>query len=104
MRESLDAGVDGAKLIDETLVDLETVVNGAGTETLTIAEAAARSGYSQDHIRRLIRNGTIPNVGKRRAPRVLATDLPRKPGVQVAGASGEKYSHFRRSIPSRAGG
>ncbi len=88
----LDAQVDGAKLIDEILVDLEPVVNGTGTETLTIAEAATRSGYSRDHIGRLIRNGTLRNVGKARAPRVFAADLPRKPTRRVAGAVSEKYS------------
>jgi hypothetical protein len=88
----LDAHVDGATLIDEILAELEPVVNGAGAEILTIAEAAARSGYSQDHIGRLLRKGTLENVGKARAPRVLAGDLPRKPAAQVAGAIGEKYS------------
>ena len=88
----LDAHVDGAKLIEEILVELEPVVNGAGTEPLTIAEAAARSGYSEDHIGRLIRKGTLRNVGKERAPRVLAGDLPRKPARRVAGAVGERYS------------
>jgi hypothetical protein len=88
----LDAHVDGAKLIEEILVDLEPVVNGAGTETHTIAQAEARSGYGQDHIRRLIRTGKLRNVGKPGAPRVLASELPRKPGVRVADADGEKYS------------
>jgi hypothetical protein len=88
----LDAQVDGAKLIDEILVHLETVVNGDEMETLTIAQAAKQSGYSEDHIGRLIRNGTIPNVGKTGAPRVLAADLPRKPARRVAGAVSEKYS------------
>ncbi len=88
----LDAHVDGAKLIDEILVDLEPVVNGVRTETLTIAEAATRSGYSPDHIGRLVRKGTLRNVGMKRAPRVLAADLPRKPGRRVADAGGERYS------------
>ena len=88
----LDAHVDGAKLIEEILVDLEPVVNGAGAETHTIAQAAKLSGYSEDHIRRLIRTGKLRNVGKPGAPRVLASELPRKPGVRVADADGEKYS------------
>jgi hypothetical protein len=88
----LNAHVDGAKLIEEILSELEPVVNGAGTDTHTIAQAAKRSGYSEDHIRRLITTGKLRNVGKPGAPRVLASELPRKPGVRVADADGEKYS------------
>ena len=87
----LHAQVDGAKLIDEILVELEPAMNGEDAETLTIAQAATRCGYSQDHIGRLLRTGKLKNVGKQRAPRVLAADLPRKPASQVAGSGNAPY-------------
>lgn len=89
---ALDARVDGARLIEEILVELEPVVSGKDAEALTISEAARRSGYSADHLGRLIRNGTLRNVGKVGAPRVLAGDLPRKAKAQVAALNRSAYS------------
>ena len=37
---------------------------------LTLQEAAELSGYSADHIGRLIREGKIPNAGRPKAPRI----------------------------------
>lgn len=56
-------------------------------EQLTLAEAALRSGYSPDHLARLIREGKLPNSGRAHAPRIRAADLPsrgvRKHGIVV---------------------
>ena len=48
-------------------------------ERLTLDQAALRSGYSADHLARLIRDGRLPNAGRRGAPRVRAVDLPVRP-------------------------
>jgi len=48
------------------------------TEPLMIAEAEAESGYSRSQIGRLVKDGTIANMGKDGAPRVRRCDLPRK--------------------------
>lgn len=45
---------------------------------LTLSEAAEASGYSADHLGRMVRQGTIPNVGRHGAPRIRLGDLPRK--------------------------
>lgn len=71
--------VDGAKLLDRVLVDAEALFATEEGETLTLRQAAEESGYSRDHIARLIRAGTIPNAGRPRSPRVRRADLPRKP-------------------------
>jgi hypothetical protein len=42
-----------------------------------LAEASAQSGYSQDHLARLIREGRLPNAGRPHAPRITT--------VRVAG-------------------
>ncbi len=59
---------------DERLVDLQ--------------EAATLSGYSADHLGRLIREGKIPNAGRPGAPRIAHKDLPRKPPSVVDVGSG----------------
>jgi hypothetical protein len=58
---------------------LERVLNNAALEALTLEEAAVESGYSADHLGRLLREEKIPNAGRTHAPRVLRRDLPRKP-------------------------
>ena len=47
---------------------------------LTLQEAADLSGYSADHLGRLVREGKIPNAGRPKAPRIARRDLPRKTG------------------------
>ncbi len=50
------------------------------SETLTIAQVATDSGYSQEHLRRLVREEEIPNAGRPNAPRIRRADVPKKPG------------------------
>lgn len=45
---------------------------------LTATEAARRTGYTPDHIRRLVREGRVPNRALTGPPRVRLEDLPRK--------------------------
>jgi hypothetical protein len=45
---------------------------------LTPAQAAQVSGYSADHIRRMLASGHWRNVGTAHTPRILRTDLPTK--------------------------
>lgn len=54
-------------------------------EELTIADAADESGYSEDHLRRLVREGTLPNAGENGAPRIRRRNLPRKPDARAGG-------------------
>ena len=57
---------------------LEDVLAQENEAPLNLQEAAAESGYSPDHLGRLVREGQIPNSGKPGAPRVARKDLPRK--------------------------
>lgn len=50
-------------------------------DLLDLQEAARESGYSPDHLGRLIRTGRLPNAGKRNAPKIRRADLPRRPEV-----------------------
>lgn len=75
----LGAMVDGSKLIDQLLHDIERATAMASEEAISLAAAAQESGYSSSHVARLIREGRIENVGRPHAPRVRRGDLPRKP-------------------------
>jgi hypothetical protein len=63
---------------------LEETTNRSEAVALSLGEAAAETGYSADHLGRLVRQGRIPNAGRKNAPRVLRSDLPRKPAGLTA--------------------
>ena len=54
---------------------LEEVLAAEGDEVLTLQQAAAESGYSADHLGRLVREGKIPNAGRPNAPRIARRKL-----------------------------
>lgn len=93
-----------ATALENAADDLEARLREWRHESLAISEAAEESGYSEEHLRRKIRDGTIPNAGKEGAPRILRTDLPRKPGhrtersASVEGASGERVGSLTQEM------
>ena len=74
------ASVDGATLCDEMLAELDRAILARDDDTLTLNEASTVSGYTVDHLARLIRHGRIPNSGRRGAPRIRVRDIPVRPG------------------------
>ncbi len=66
---------------EQAAADLEHTLRTAAAELLTIEAAATESGYSSDHLARLVRTGELPNAGRKHAPRIRRADLPRKPGT-----------------------
>ncbi len=75
-----------AALIEAMLGEFETERAADASEALTIAQAAAESGYSEEHLRRQVRNGQIPNAGRPNAPRIRRADVPIKPGHKSGNA------------------
>ena len=57
---------------------LREALRAAADESLTLAEAAAESGYSKRRLRELVSEGSVPNAGRKGAPRIRRGDLPRK--------------------------
>ena len=86
-----------ASLIEEALAsEIEA--------SLTLQEAAALSGYSGRHLRRLIESGAIPTSGHDKSPRILRSHLPRKPGHGIARHTPEEASSIAqvaRAIATR---
>ncbi len=80
-----------AAALTQAATELQAEAAAWASEDLSISEAAAESGYSEDHLGRLLREGTIPNAGERYSPRIRRCDLPRKPGYSCGdvGEDGE---------------
>ena len=75
------AGASEAATAWETAAaELEAALSGEEEELLDLQAASTVSGYSADHLGRLVRQGRIPNAGRRNAPKIRLSDLPRKPG------------------------
>ena len=72
----------GASLCRMHAVELTDAAARQESELLTLAQASEASGYTADHLRHLIADGSIPNGGRRGSPRILRRDLPTKPGSQ----------------------
>ena len=67
-----------AKVAELHACQLREALQAAGNESLTLAEAAAESGYSTRRLRELVSEGSLPNAGRKGAPRIRRGDLPRK--------------------------
>ena len=85
--------VDGERFCREVLADFEAVISAEDDRLLSLADAAAASGYCADHLRRLHRQGVLP--GERRGRRIFfrSADLPRKP-------KSERMQSFGRYDPT----
>ena len=59
--------------------ELEAALRAGEDQLLDLQEAACESGYSPDHLGRMVREGRIPNSGRRNAPRIRRRDLPKRP-------------------------
>lgn len=67
-----------ARLCEVHATELAERLRRHQDQKLTLQEAARRSGYSVSHLRYLIRDGEIPNAGRKGRPRIRRGDLPRK--------------------------
>ena len=78
----VSAQVDGAAICGEILSDLELLWVTEEDEWLTLDQAAERSGYSKEHLARMVRQGRIRDSrppGSKGRILIRAADLPSKP-------------------------
>jgi len=91
----LSVMVDGARLCEEVIADIRLLIKTQGETVLSLSGAAEISGYSREHLGRLVKDGKLANVGQPGAPKVRRIDLPMKRGTlpgqgltsHIAGAS-----------------
>ncbi len=70
-----------AAALEQAARELDEAAAAWASEPLTISEAAAESGYSEEHLRRLARRGELPahrNGGPKSRIQVRRGDLPMK--------------------------
>ena len=67
-----------ATALERCADELEDTLVERDETTYSLVEASRESGYSADHLGRLVRDGKIPNAGRPGAPRIARRDLPRK--------------------------
>lgn len=72
---SMEAMVNGANLIDQVL-SIVTPALDQPEPLHSLSEAARITGYSADHLGRLLRDGVIPNHGQKGRPRVRVSEIP----------------------------
>ncbi|MCZ0934952.1 MAG: hypothetical protein OXJ54_07200 [Gemmatimonadetes bacterium] len=72
-----------AVALERCATELEATLIQRDETTLSLVEAGRESGYSADHLGRLVREGKIPNAGRPGAPRIARVDLPRKATAPV---------------------
>ena len=73
-----------AAALERAADELDAAVRSWMAEPLTIREASEESGYTEDRLRALVREGLIPDVrpaGSHGEIRIRRCDLPRKPGL-----------------------
>ncbi|HSU92218.1 MAG TPA: hypothetical protein VLI43_00825, partial [Gemmatimonadaceae bacterium] len=95
--------VDGVTLCDELLGELDRLADDAANVLLSLRRAAAESGYTADHLGRLLREGKLANAGRVNSPRIRRGDLPIKVRHAVASDAGRSYDPDTdaRSLVSR---
>ena len=71
-------GETPATALERCAAELEATLTERDETTFSLVEASRESGYSADHLGRLVRDGKIPNAGRPGAPRIALKDLPRK--------------------------
>ena len=73
-----------ATTLERCAAELEDTIVEKDETTYSLVEASRESGYSADHLGRLVRDGKIPNSGRPGAPRIARRHLPRKAYVPPA--------------------
>ena len=97
-----------ARALESAAEDLERAVKDWLREPLTTEKASAESGYSADHLRRLVREGKLPNAGTKGSIHIRRIDLPSKPGSNLDGSAvdariGSRTQMARSVVKSQRG-
>jgi hypothetical protein len=94
---------------DSIAAVLETLAGELESDTVQdapevgLAEAVRLSGYVAAHLRRLVKEEKLRNVGSPKNPRFLTSELPRKPGYnpdnkRVASVSAQSHISTHKQV------
>lgn len=96
-----------ARTLEWCAEELEEALEGWQGDSFNLQEAAEWSGYSADHLGRLVREGKLENAGRPGAPRIRRADLPRKTlreGTTLVEFPPSRKEQVVRSIVADEGG
>ena len=79
--------VGESQALEAAAAELAGALDAEENRTLPLSVAARESGYTAEHLARLIRQGKLRNCGRPGAPRVRRGDLPRKPNALPSSSS-----------------
>jgi hypothetical protein len=79
-----------AAMMDQVLADFEHALRDDGEVFLNLTQAARVTGYTPNHLGRLIADKQLKNYGRAGAPRVRLAELPKK-RVSIASQSTAPY-------------
>jgi hypothetical protein len=89
--EELDVHVSASALVRAIVSSLRQLRSDAVENSVSLSEAARRSGYSSEHLGRLIRAGKVFNAGRKGSPRIRLRDIPVRPQSKLAPVTREPY-------------
>lgn len=89
--DELDAHVRASALARSIVSSLRRIRDDTIENSVSLAEAAKRSGYSSEHLGRLVRGGKIYNAGRKGRPRIRVRDIPHRAQAELAPGPGESY-------------
>jgi hypothetical protein len=82
----------GAALIDRRAAELDAWLHDQAGAAASVQTAAAATGYSEDHLRRQITRGEVPNVGVKHKPAIRRGDLRPKHARSLAPPGKQSYN------------
>lgn len=98
---AVGANVEGKKICELVVAELEALARGEHQESVTLRQASELGGYSYDHLQREVKAGRIPNLGAQGRPRIPRNAVPVKPGYVLRPlADGDQVSARRRIVAS----
>lgn len=89
-----------AKCLLTAAEQLSVALAESDGETVNLRQAALLSGYSEDHLGRLVRSSKLRNVGRTNAPLLRRGDLPIKPGQSLRSEDSRDQLSARRIAES----
>lgn len=109
--EARYGATEAAATVRSLADQLENDVHEWGNAFVSIADAARLSGYSEDHLRRLVREGKVPAIrghGPKSRIQIRQQDLPRRPRGQdrlriIPSGGGYAVDEDARDIAQRTG-
>ena len=94
-RKSLWPGDPLASALPEIARQLEDRARAYALQSLSVSEASEESGFTEDHLYRLIKNEKIEDVGTGGSRRIRRADLPRK---GTKGGLKDEVGEFMRGL------